>query len=51
MTPDERLADVEARHGQDSLVALGLRRAWPELMVAVATTEERLRQGRAVQPM
>jgi HD superfamily phosphodiesterase len=51
MTPEERLADVQARHGQDSLVALGLRRAWPELMVAVATTEERLRQGRAIQPM
>jgi putative nucleotidyltransferase with HDIG domain len=51
MTPEERRADVEARHGFDSLVALGLRRAWPELMAAVAMTEERLRQDRCAQPM
>jgi hypothetical protein len=50
MTPAERLVDVERRHGADSPVTLGLRRAWPELMAAVATVEARLR-GCARQPM
>ena len=39
MTPEERLSDVEARYGHDSLVAAGLRAAWPELMEAVAAVE------------
>jgi HD domain len=42
MMPEERLEDVEARHGADSPVVIGLRRAWPELMVAVAEVEDRL---------
>jgi hypothetical protein len=51
MTPDERLTDVETRHGAESPVAVGLRRAWPELMEAVAVVEERLGRARAGQPM
>lgn len=51
MTPEERLADVEVRHGSDSPVVLGLRRAWPELMAAVATVEQRLGGARAGYPM
>ena len=51
MTPDERLADVEARHGADSAVARGLRDAWPELMEAVAAVEERLASAGIRQPM
>lgn len=51
MTPEERLADVEVRHGGDSPVVVGLRRAWPELMVAVGTVEERLGGARAGYPM
>ena len=43
MTPDERLADVEVRHGTDGPVAAGLRLAWPELTKAVALVEHRLR--------
>lgn len=42
LTPDERLADVEARHGIDSPVVLGLRQAWPDLMEQVAVFDERL---------
>ena len=51
MTPDERLGDVEARHGAESPVLIGLRRAWPELMEAVAVVEEYLGRARAGQPM
>ncbi|MGH2652725.1 MAG: phosphohydrolase [Actinomycetota bacterium] len=51
MTPDERLADVEARHGAESPVVIGLRRAWPELMETVAVVEEHLGRARAGQPM
>lgn len=43
MTPEERLADVEERHGTDGPVAAGLRLAWPELTKAVALVEDRLR--------
>jgi HD superfamily phosphodiesterase len=43
MTPDERLAEVEVRHGPNSTVAAGLRRAWLELLDAVGLVEERLR--------
>lgn len=50
MTPDERLADVEVRHGADSTVARGLRDAWPELMKAVAAVEERLAAAGIPQP-
>jgi len=38
MTPDERLLDVERRHGECSVVTKGLRAAWPELMELVADT-------------
>lgn len=51
MTPDERLADVEVRHGGDSPITLGMREAWPELLAAVATVEERLADTGAGQPM
>lgn len=51
MTSAQRLADVEARHGADSVVSAGLRRAWPELMEAVALVEERLRAVAMVQPI
>jgi len=50
MTPDERLADVEARHGAESAVALGLRDAWPELLAAVAAVEDRLAVAGIGQP-
>ncbi|HKY49102.1 MAG TPA: HD domain-containing protein [Acidimicrobiia bacterium] len=50
MTPEQRLADVEERHGIDGPVAAGLRLAWPELLGAVALIEERLRVG-SDQPM
>lgn len=42
MTPEQRLADVEARHGVESAVAVGLRAAWPELVESVATIERLL---------
>jgi HD superfamily phosphodiesterase len=51
MTPDERLADVEERHGIDGPVATGMRRAWPELTEALAQVEERLRRSSASHPM
>jgi len=35
MTPAQRLLDVEARYGEDSPVANGLRAAWPYLMDSV----------------
>lgn len=51
LTPDERLADIEARHGSESPVVEGLRRAWPDLMEQVLVVEERLRLTRVDQPM
>ncbi|CAN5401171.1 HDIG domain-containing protein [soil metagenome] len=36
MTPGERLLDVERRYGADSVVAKGLRAAWPGLMELLA---------------
>ncbi len=50
MTPEERLADVEARHGRDSPVVLGLQRAWPELMAAVAAVKHRLGGAPTIYP-
>ncbi len=50
MTPEERLADVEERHGIDGPVATGLRLAWPELTDAVALVEDRLRSLPLDQP-
>ena len=51
MTPEERLADVEVRHGSDSPVAVGLRRGWSELLEAVVAMETRLQEDPASQPM
>ncbi|HLH45888.1 MAG TPA: HD domain-containing protein [Acidimicrobiales bacterium] len=42
MTPEERLADVEARYGADHVVTRGLYLAWPRLMEEVAWVEARL---------
>jgi hypothetical protein len=39
ITPAQRLADVEARYGEDDPVTLGLRAAWPELMDRVDQVE------------
>jgi hypothetical protein len=50
MTPEERLADVEARHGPNSVVAAGLRRGWLELTEAVGLVEERLQAVGFAQP-
>jgi hypothetical protein len=50
MTPEERLADVEARHGPNSVVAAGLRQGWLELTEAVGLVEERLQAVGFAQP-
>lgn len=44
MTPQQRLLDVEARYGQDSLVIAGLRAAWPELLAAIGQAKVLRRQ-------
>jgi len=48
MTPEQRLADVEARYGEDDPVTMGLRAAWPELMDDVAKVNALLKQRRVV---
>ena len=48
MTPEQRLADVEARYGEDDPVTKGLRAAWPELMDDVAKVHALLKQRRVV---
>lgn len=50
MTPRERLADVEARHGRASVVTEGLRLAWPALMEAVDLVEKQLAVAVVSQP-
>lgn len=51
MTPNERLAEIEDRHGPHSVVVRGLRLGWPELLGAAAVIEERLAtSGVALQP-
>jgi hypothetical protein len=42
MTPDERRADIEHRHGSSSIVVAGLSAAWPELMAQVEQIEQLL---------
>jgi HD superfamily phosphodiesterase len=44
MTPEQRLADVEARYGEDDPVTMGLRAAWPELLDDVAKVHALLKQ-------
>ncbi|GBE22303.1 HD domain protein [bacterium BMS3Bbin01] len=44
MTPERRLADVEARYGEHSPVTNGLRAAWPELMEAIRQVNELRKQ-------
>ena len=44
MTPEQRLLDVEARYGEDSLVTAGLRASWSELLDAVEQVKELRRQ-------
>jgi hypothetical protein len=41
---DDRVAEVFARYGEDSLVSEALRRARPHLAAAVEATEELLRR-------
>jgi hypothetical protein len=42
MDPAERLAEVVQRHGEDSLIVVGLRASWPSLVAAVARVEVEL---------
>jgi hypothetical protein len=42
MRPDERLADIERRHGANSVVVSSLREAWPDLLEAVGRVEAEL---------
>lgn len=42
MTPDERRADIEHRHGSASIVVAGLSAAWPDLMDQVKQVEQLL---------
>jgi HD superfamily phosphodiesterase len=48
MTPEQRLADVQGRYGEDDPVTRGLRAAWPELMDDVAEVNALLKQRRVV---
>ena len=48
MTPEQRLADVEARYGKDSPVTIGMRAAWPGLMDDVAKVNALRKQRRLV---
>jgi putative nucleotidyltransferase with HDIG domain len=50
MTPNERLAEVEARYGPEHVVARGLRLAWPRLEERVAEVADRLVLARNPQP-
>jgi putative nucleotidyltransferase with HDIG domain len=40
MSPAERRADVEHRHGSSSIVVAGLSAAWPDLMAGVEQVEQ-----------
>ncbi len=48
MTLAERLADVEDRHGHDSVVARAMREAWDELEGCVGRVERRLAGSGAI---
>jgi hypothetical protein len=50
VTPNERLAEVEAPYGPEHVVARGLRRAWPRLDERVREVADRLVPARNSQP-
>lgn len=45
MTPQERRADVERRHGCNSVVSAGLSEAWPDLITCVSEVNELLERA------
>lgn len=48
MTLAERLADVEDRHGRDSVVARGMRQSWDQLEACVQRVERRLKASETI---